>query len=196
MLLNFNENEVLRYLGYRGAAADARTLSLIDGVYDELLKAIQPKYIYKEYGFIRSDDSITVENIEFKSKKLLSHLKNSSSVVLFGATLGSGADMLVRRYSLSDTARAAVIQAVAASLTEDLCDKACEKIKAALGGEHRPRFSPGYGDLELSTQKDFFRLLDMSKRLGVTLSDRFIMTPTKSVTAFIGVIKENTGENI
>ncbi|MCH5191419.1 MAG: Vitamin B12 dependent methionine synthase activation subunit [Oscillospiraceae bacterium] len=189
MLLKFNEKEVLRYLGYRGVPADERTVSVIDEVYQELLKVVQPKYIYREYDFDRSDGGITVENIEFKSEKLLSHLKNSSSVVLFGATLGTETDTLIRRYSVSDTAHAAVAQAVAASLTENLCDRACEEIKQILGGTHRPRFSPGYGDLELSTQRDFFKLLDMSRRLGVTLSDECIMTPTKSVTAFIGIIK-------
>lgn len=189
MLLEYNEKEVLRYLGYRGVSADEQTAFIIDEVYQGLLKAIQPKYIYKEYDFYRSDDSIIIENIEFKSKKLLFHLKDSSTVVLFGATVGTGADMLARRYSVSDTARAAVTHAVAASLIENLCDQACEEIKMSLGGIHRPRFSPGYGDLELSTQKDFFKLLDISRRLGVTLSDGCIMTPTKSVTAFIGIIK-------
>lgn len=189
MLLNYNENEVLRYLGYCGVSADKQTAALIDEVHQELLKVIRPQYIYKEYDFERSDNGITIENIEFKSKKLLFHLKNSSSVVLFGATLGLGADTLVRRYSVNDTARAAITHAVAASLIENLCDKACEEMKETLGGTHRPRFSPGYGDLELSTQKDFFKLLDISRRLGVTLSDGYIMTPAKSVTAFIGIIK-------
>lgn len=189
MLLKYNEKEILRYLGYCGVSADEQTGSLIDEVYQELLKVIQPKYIYREYDFDRSDDGVTIEDIEFKSKKFLFHLKNSSSVVLFGATLGAGADTLVRRYSVSDTARAAVTHAVAASLIENLCDQACEEIKYTLGGTHRPRFSPGYGDLEISTQRDFFKLLDMSRRLGVSLSDGCIMTPTKSVTAFIGIIR-------
>jgi hypothetical protein len=30
----------------------------------------------------------------------------------------------------------------------------------------------------------------MNKQLGISLSDGFMMTPTKTVTAFIGVIRE------
>ena len=50
----------------------------------------------------------------------------------------------------------------------------------------RPRFSPGYGDVSLEVQKDFFRLLPC-QRIGLTLMDTLIMSPEKSVTAFIGI---------
>ena len=47
------------------------------------------------------------------------------------------------------------------------------------------RYSPGYGDVSLSCQKDFFRLLPCT-RIGLTLMDTLIMAPEKSVTAYIG----------
>ena len=136
------------------------------------------------------ENGIIVDGIEFKSKKMLCHLRNSSSIILFGATLGQGADTLIRKYSVTDIAMTAVAQAVAGSMVENLCDIACEELKTAIKGEHRPRFSPGYGDFHISAQSDFFKLLPMNKQLGISLSDGFMMTPTKTVTAFIGVIKE------
>ena len=51
----------------------------------------------------------------------------------------------------------------------------------------RPRFSPGYGDLSLELQRDIFRLLDCQRQIGVTLGDSLLMSPSKSVTAIIGV---------
>ena len=51
----------------------------------------------------------------------------------------------------------------------------------------RPRFSPGYGDLKLEHQKDWFRLLDISRQIGIELTDSLLMVPTKSVTAIIGI---------
>lgn len=186
MLLKYDEKEVLRYLGYRGKPADADALSLIENSYKELLNAVNPKYIYKEYDFERTDGGIIINEILFSSKKLLAHLGKSSKVVLFGATLGHETDKLLRRSSAGNTAYAAVAQAVAASLTENLCDIGCDEIRKELG-EIRPRFSPGYGDLELSVQTDFFKLLDMQKYLGVTLMSNLIMTPSKTVTAFVGV---------
>jgi cobalamin-dependent methionine synthase I len=53
--------------------------------------------------------------------------------------------------------------------------------------KHCDRFSPGYGDFALEHQKDFARCLDMAKYTGITLSESLLMTPTKSVTAIIGL---------
>lgn len=191
MLLKYDLRETTRYMGYKhGVEPSEEICLLIEKAYNELCKVIQPKYIYKEYDFTRTEDGIIVDGIEFKSEKLLSHLRNSTSIILFGATIGVGADTLVRKYSVTDVAMTSVVHCVGASLVENLCDKACDELKDAIKGEHRPRFSPGYGDLHISSQVNFFKLLPMTKQLGVTLSENFMMTPTKTVTAFIGVIKE------
>lgn len=190
MLLKYDLRETARYMGYKhGAEPSEEICLLIEKAYNELCKVIQPKYIYKEYDFTRTEDGIIVDGIEFKSKKLLGHLRNSTSIILFGATIGVGADTLVRKYSVTDVVMTSVAHCVGASLVENLCDIACDELKKEIKGEHRPRFSPGYGELHISSQADFFKLLPMTKQLGVTLSENFMMTPTKTVTAFIGVIK-------
>ncbi len=191
MLLKYDLCETARYMGYKhGASPSEEICELVDEAYKELCKVIQPKYIYKEYDFTKTENGIIVDGIEFKSEKMLNHLRDSSSIILFGATLGQGADTLIRKYSVTDIAMTAVAQAVAGSMVENLCDIACEELKNEIKGEHRPRFSPGYGDFYISAQADFFKLLPMNKQLGISLSDGFMMTPTKTVTAFIGVIKE------
>ena len=191
MLLKYDLHETARYMGYKhGAEPSEAICELIEEAYEELCKVITPKYIYKEYDFTRTEDGIIIDGIEFKSKKLLNHLRNSTSVILFGATIGVGADTLVRKYSVTDVAMTSVVHCVGASLVENLCDIACDELKFTIRGEHRPRFSPGYGELHISSQADFFKLLPMTTQLGVTLSENYMMTPTKTVTAFIGVIKE------
>ncbi len=191
MLLKYDLHETARYMGYKhGAEPSEAICELIEEAYEELSKVITPKYIYKEYDFTRTEDGIVIDGIEFKSKKLLNHLRNSTSVILFGATIGVGADTLVRKYSVTDVAMTSVVHCVGASLVENLCDIACDELKSTIKGEHRPRFSPGYGELHISSQVDFFKLLPMTTQLGVTLSENYMMTPTKTVTAFIGVIKE------
>ncbi len=190
MLLKYDLRETARYMGYKhGAEPSEEICELVEEAYAELCKVIRPKYIYKEYDFTKTEDGIIIDGFEFKSKKFLNHLRNSTSIILFGATLGQGADILIRKYSVTDIAMTAVAQAVAGSMVENLCDIACEELKTAIKGEHRPRFSPGYGDFHISAQADFFKLLPMNKQLGISLSDGFMMTPTKTVTAFIGVIR-------
>ncbi len=191
MLLKYDLHEAARYMGYKyGLEPSEEICALCEKAYNELCSVISPKYIYKEYDFTRTDDGIIVDGIEFKSAKFLNHLKDSTNIILFGATLGVGADTLVRKYSITDSAMTSIVHCVGASMVENLCDQACEELKDTIKGEHKCRFSPGYGGLDISSQEDFFKLLPMTKQMGVTLSESFLMTPTKTVTAFIGVTKE------
>ena len=124
-----------------------------------------------------------------------SALKQCEKLILFGATLGTGADRLITRASLTDMAKAVVLQACAAAMLEEYCD-ACQreiaKQQEKEGWYLRPRFSPGYGDFDIQYQKPLMQMLDCAKTIGLTMTDSFMMTPTKSVTAVIGMsrIKE------
>ena len=51
----------------------------------------------------------------------------------------------------------------------------------------KPRFSAGYGDLPLAVQKAIFSALELSQRIGLTLNESLLMTPSKSVTAIFGL---------
>ena len=55
----------------------------------------------------------------------------------------------------------------------------------------RRRYSPGYFDLDIKNQTKIFRLLELTKRCGITLTNKMLMIPSKSVTAIIGVEDEN-----
>lgn len=91
-----------------------------------------------------------------------------------------------------------VLQAVSVEAIEEYCDACEEEILAALssGGEGpyylRPRFSPGYGDLPLEFQREFLQILETPKKIGVTLTDSLLMMPSKSVTAIIGISREDS----
>ena len=51
----------------------------------------------------------------------------------------------------------------------------------------RPRFSPGYGDLPLEAQESVFKALDCHRKIGLALNDSLLMSPSKSVTAIVGL---------
>ena len=112
-----------------------------------------------------------------------------------GATVVTGVDRLIARTSLTDMANAVVLQACAAAMLEEFCDEKQFEIGEELEKEGlylRPRFSPGYGDFDIGFQKSFMQMLDCAKAIGLTMTESFMMTPTKSVTAVIGAsrIKE------
>ena len=84
-------------------------------------------------------------------------------------------------------ARAVMLQALGTERVESLCDIFCEDFGIDNSVVLKPRFSPGYGDLSLDTQKDIFSVLNCPKNIGVYLNDSLLMSPSKSVTAFAGI---------
>lgn len=151
---------------------------------EAFLKAVWRK---SEVSFV-SDDTVRFDFGEIKSAALCKNLEGCKEAFVFAATAGAGIDRLMLRYRSLDPVKATVISAVGSSAVECWCDRVNEKI--ADGKKTRPRFSPGYGGVELSHQREILDFLDAEKRLGITLTDSFFMTPVKSVTAFIGVVEE------
>ena len=114
-------------------------------------------------------------------------------MILFAATVGLGFDRLLARESRLSPARAVLLQALGAERIEALCDlfsAEMAKEKENEGLFCRSRFSPGYGDLPLAFQAPLFSLLDCERAIGLTLTGSGLMSPTKSVSALIGVAKE------
>ena len=102
--------EAIRYLGFGRNAADERTYELIEASFDDLNREASPRFVYRIFDLDHSVDGLLrVGTMEIQSKSLLRNLKGCGQVVLFGATLGAGADRLIRRVSLTDMARAVVM---------------------------------------------------------------------------------------
>ena len=197
------KSEIYRYLGYRNISYDKTTDTLIDEVLEELKKSVSPKSVYKELLVsLENNNTIKIydENnlMKVHSKGLFKNLFGCERLILFAATLGREADMLIKKYEISNIAKATVSQACGAALIEEYCDELQEKIRKTYESKYflKPRFSPGYGDFDLIHQRDVFKILDCQKRLALSLTDNCLMIPSKSVTAVIGLSKNNDGCNI
>ena len=200
-----NMREIYRYLGYRGQIPDETVCYMIEEVLQELLQVVKPKNLYQIYECKVQDSEIRLWNevqdgaVVFYSKKLADNLAQCDKAILLAATLGIESDKLLQRYEIINMAKASVVQACGAACMEAYCNLVQEQIREQYlkeGFYLRPRFSPGYGDLPLETQKLIFDCLQCTKRLGVTLTDSLLMYPTKSVTAFIGITKNKQGCHI
>ncbi len=186
-----NTKEILRYLGYGRHEAKEQVLVLIEACVRELERAAVPKSIYKEYPLsFYGEEGIDCCAFQTCSKALKKNLKDCQSVLLFGATLGTGVDLLLHRYNRLEMSKAVVLQAAAAAMLEDYCDQMNEELEKKYeekGLYLRPRFSPGYGDFSLECQPALLGCLEAGKRIGITLTDSLLMAPSKSVTAVIGI---------
>lgn len=183
--------EILKYLRTYSGVEDENLLALIEDVTAKAYAQIQPQTIYKVFACQVYEDAVEIEGITFHSKHLADNLRGCREAVVFAATLGTQADRLLRTAKVEGSARLMVCQAVLAAMIEEVCDTLEKQIKAAHHCTLRQRYSPGYYDLALESQKDFFKLIDITKRIGVTLNDAMLMIPSKSVTAFIGMEHED-----
>jgi len=185
--LRVSRSEALRYLGYGKAEPDESVLELMDSCEKELLAVCQARACWARVPLaIPSTFSVDLGFGPVESVSLAKHLAGCHSALLFAATIGVGADRLIARWSRLRPSRSAVIDALASSAIECWCD---DVEREATQGEdkHCERFSPGYGDFALLHQKDFANRLDMGRLLGVSLTESLLLTPTKSVTAVIGL---------
>ena len=168
-----DRREILRYAGVRGEAPE------IEAILEECIREAEDKLAYKVcYGEFPVSFFDSVD-----SKDLKKHLEGCEKSVIFAATVGIGIDRLIARYASISPTKSLLFQAMGAERIEALCDE----FNSEFGGS---RFSPGYGDLPLEFQKEIFKVLDCPKRIGLTLNESMLMSPSKSVTAIIGVKNE------
>lgn len=181
----FCEKEILRYAGCK--ASDSGIMELLHSALKELSGKLSYKVCFSELSVSINGDLCDFGLFQAKSEKLAKNLEGVRSVLLFAATVGISLDRLIAKYGRISPARALMLQAIGAERIEVLCDAFCRDMEAEKGVKLRPRFSPGYGDLALSVQKDIFSVLDCSKSIGLYLNDSLLMSPSKSVTAFAGL---------
>ena len=178
----------MRYAGCKGATKE------IDNIIEQCLSEIEDKLTYKVcYRLLDLDinDGLCDFGLfSTNSKSLAKNLCGCKRTVLFAATVGIELDRIIAKYNRIAPSKALFFQAIGAERVEALCDVFCQDLKETYG-VCCPRFSPGYADLDLEIQKQVISLLDCSKQVGITLNDSLLMSPSKSVTAFVGVKGEN-----
>lgn len=180
--------EILRYAGAKDASPE------ITGIMEECLGEIEGKLAcrvcFGEFPVKRHDGIIDLGFARTESSDLKKNLADCGRIVVFAATVGLELDRLIARYSRLSPVKALMFQAIGAERIEALCDVFSAEVSASAAREGlrtRPRFSPGYGDLPLAIQQDIFAALDCPKKIGLTLNESLLMSPSKSVTAIIGI---------
>lgn len=191
--MNISRKEIRRYLGMMKAESDDAADSLIEECVSLLEEAAVPRHIYEKFPLAWKNGFPVIEGNVIESRNLAKNLEGCTEVVIMAVTLGAEVDRLIQKYSILSMSKAAVLQACAAAMVEEVCDEVNDEIRhrALSDGFHcHPRFSPGYGDLHLEYQKVIFSLINLPKTIGLTLNSSLLMTPFKSVTALIGLAPE------
>ena len=186
-----DKREILRYAGVKGDV-DEQTETLLNDCVALAQTAIMPRVCYRVYA---ANDLLAELGVE--SELLKNKLCKAKYAVVFGASVGVEADRLIMRFSNLSPAKSAMLQAVFTERIESVCDGFCAEIEKGCvekGMRAGSRFSAGYGDFSIEKQTWFFKALDITKKIGVTLSDGLLMMPTKSVTAIVPIYLEKREE--
>ncbi len=185
--INISRKEIITYLGYYGVKCDALTEKMIDECLDEFTKAVGFKACYTLLP-IEIKEKICADCLEFESESLKKNLCECDKAYVFAATAGFESQRLIAKNSVISPLKGIVTDCIGSAAIEAFCDKFNSSLEEK--DFLRPRFSPGYGDLPIKYQKDILEFLQAKKHIGLSLSDGMMMSPSKSVTAIIGIGKE------
>lgn len=191
--LQIDPKETRRYAGLM-KAADFDEQKIADACQDARLLAA-PKGIWQVYDYdcqtqeVKADPPCIIEGT-----KIGAHLAGCDKVILLSATVGDEIEETVtRRFAEGEYTASVLLDAAATTAIEQLADgmeKAIRPRAAAQGYQLRWRFSPGYGDWPIEQQPEVLRLAH-GEEIGVSLSSSMMLIPRKSITAIIGLYKED-----
>lgn len=186
--------ESLRYLGYRGQQIDDAICAQIDNNIKLINKLSGKGFIYRIFD-IYEDEQICLEGTVLKlfGNDIKKHLSGAKKCAVLAATLGMECEKMLMSLSKTKLSEAIIFDAVCTAKIEELTDECEEQIKELAKKEGyytNFRYSPGYGDFPLDTQKGISAVLGCQKAIGLTVTDSLLMIPQKSVTAVIGLFSD------
>ena len=185
-LPEIRKEEVLRYLGHRDQEIDSALESQLERCIGAVLSTARPRLTYRILPVTDSE----IDGLKMGGNDIKSLLSFCNQAIIMAATLGPEAETLLRRTEVSDMADALIMDSAQSAAIEGVCDDFESQMRLSLRKEGlylTDRFSPGYGDLPLEDQKKIMDALDVTKRIGLSVTPSGMMVPRKSVTCIIGI---------
>ncbi len=191
------KRRIMSRLGYNrhNTVLHRHHLALVDTAIGRGFGMCEPRGVCARIRIARRDEEYLhlACSATFHSRSLVKLLAQSSEILLMAATVGpkimQGISEAIGR---EDAMRAAIFDAVGSETVDSILGWIQQYLDRQLPREGRKltsrRFSPGYGDLGLENQKTVFELLALDQHLGLTLTERYLLVPEKSVIGIAGVM--------
>lgn len=178
------KKRALAYL--KVSSKSLETEKMIDDILEEVKKIARPKFLSQRFGLDKNEETINIcdTNISLSDKVYFKLLDDCNECLLLAVTLGFEVDQKLKLYEQTDMARAVVFDAVSSAYVEGVADT--EEFKLDLK-ERTYRFCPGYQHTSLSLNKDVIKVLQADKKIGISLTKDFLMSPLKSMIGIIGI---------
>ena len=192
-LLQIDAKETRRYAGLM-KAKDFDESKIADACQDARLLAT-PRGIWQVFDYdcqtqeIKANPPCIIEGSQIGA-----HLAGCDKVILLAATVGDAIEETVtKKFADGEYSASVLLDAAATTAVEQIAnsmEKAIKPKAAAKGYGMRWRFSPGYGDWPIEQQPELIRL-SRAADIGISLSSSMMLVPRKSITAIIGLYKED-----
>ena len=187
-----DEKEILRYAMMPSGAPAPEELPLA-ACLAEARKVVRCRAVWRRYPLKKDGKTLDLGFAKTDSGDLGRLVEGCGEILLFACTAGVEIDRLTARTKIVSPARALLLHAIGAQQVEGACDRLCRQLEETFPDRVLTRrYSPGYGDLPLSLQREVIAALSCERTIGVTLTESLLMSPSKSVTAIIGM-KERGG---
>ncbi|MFA6636384.1 MAG: homocysteine S-methyltransferase family protein [Candidatus Omnitrophota bacterium] len=211
-VLEYLDKKFLFEVSWGGGIKDGKEKErLIKGEYEPVLKKIKEDAIRKGwldlkavYGYFRcridgtkmsvigvEGEELTVFDLKpgKDGRGIADHFEREDIVVFQAVTIGDKVtkaigDLIDRE----ENSRAFYLHGFSVNLAEALAEYVHNRVRKelGLGKDQGKRYSPGYPIWkELEDQKKIFKLLDVTKRIGISLTQDYQMVPEQSTTAII-----------
>ncbi|MBQ6006741.1 MAG: methionine synthase [Selenomonadaceae bacterium] len=189
-ILTIDAAETRRYAGLRKAQNFGE--KNIRDACEEALLLIDVRGVWEVYDYcnhtVASEPPFTIAG-----KSIIKHLDGCDKVICMAVTVGFEIEREVtKKFERGEYLSSILLDAAATSAVEQAADLMEKNFAAKFskdGYKMRWRFSPGYGDWNLTEQEKLFKICGADK-IGMSLSSAMMLEPRKSITAIIGLCKE------
>lgn len=152
---------------------------------------ISPKAVWEIYPYdIAFHTILAPEPLLLTSQSIIAALDGAVEAAVMAVTIGERLEEEVsEEFTRGSYTKALLLDAAGTAAVEQACDQTAALIArhaARVGCVAGKRFSPGYGDWDVSVQPDILRLSGATQ-IGVSVTQSMMLVPRKSVTAVIGI---------
>lgn len=133
---------------------------------------------------------IMPEGIEFTSRSLARHMKGATEIVILLATIGDSIEkMASKAMACGDSLEGYLFDRIGSIAVESLAENLEKALRESVSKDNHSlsiRYSPGYCNWPIEEQYKLEKLIDFSAA-GITLTDKCLMVPMKSISAICGI---------
>jgi len=167
---------------------DDDDISLVAGLFETAKKIARPKVLYREaYVEEISGRNVRINGINFESDVLAANLKNVHRVFAYICTCGTEVDEW--SHNEKDYVVSLWLDMIKEMFVYEANIYFREHIKNSFKLEKLSSVNPGSGNennWHISQQKPLFEMIgNVKEEIGVTLTESFLMLPTKSTSGLL-----------